>query len=172
VDFATGTDTTGRSGVQAGTACILFGTGRYRIRIDAQYVTESDGTDTYTTRLGFLDSVSAEPTDGVYFRYTHSANAGNWVCVTRTNGAETVTNTNVPIAAGAYRVFEIEVNADGTQALFYIEGVLVGTHSANIPTTASRNTGYGATIIKSAGTTSRSMRLDLLAWSFEPPTPL
>jgi hypothetical protein len=168
LDCAAGTDTTGRAGVQSGTACILFGSGIYRMRIDAQLVNDSDGTDTYIARLGFLDSVSAEPTDGVFFRYTHSVNSGNWVCVTRSNGSETPVNTAVNLSAGNYRTFEIEVNAAGTSAAFYIDGALVHTETATIPLGASRNTGYGAALIKSAGANSRSMRLDLLAWSFEP----
>jgi hypothetical protein len=172
LDCATGTDTTGRAGVQSGTAGILFGGGRYRLRIDAQLVDASDGSETYIARLGFLDSVSAEPTDGVFFRYTHSVNSGNWVCVTRSNGSETPTNTAVSLSAGNYRTFEIEINAAGTSAAFYIDGVLVHTETLTIPVGASRNTGYGAALIKSAGSTSRSMRLDLLGVSFEPTAPL
>jgi hypothetical protein len=173
VDLATGTDTGGRIALITGTSAFVLGTGRHRLRIDASLVDASDGTNTYTARLGYMDSQTGDPTDGCFFRYTHSVNDGEWQAVTRANGVETASaaDTGVVLAAGTFRSFEIEVNADATSVAFYIDGVLVATNTANIPSGASRNTGIGAGMVKSAGATSRSMQLDLLAWSHEPTTP-
>jgi hypothetical protein len=172
LDLSTGTDTTGRSVISSSTAGVLFGGGRHRMRCDAQVVNASDGTETFTVRVGYIDSSSAESADGAFFRYTHSVNGGEWEAVTRSNGSETAADTNVTVSAGNYRVFEIEVNAAGTSVAFYIDGALVATNSTNIPTGAGRNTGHGIGIFKSAGTTARSVLLDMIAWSFEPTTPL
>jgi hypothetical protein len=171
VQCTTGTTTTGSCGLTGGLTSVRFGGGRHRARWDVQFAAASDGTETYTARVGFIDSTSGEPTDGVFFRYTHSVNSAQWVCVTRAAGVETTTNTSVTLGVGTYRVFEIEVNAAGTEVKFYLDGTLVATHTANIPTSTAR-TALGAAIVKSAGTTARTMDLDLCAWSFEPTTPL
>lgn len=169
-DCRTGTDTTGRSGIATHFNTLRFGGGRHRLRWDLYLTVLSDGTDTYTSRLGFLDSVSAEPTDGCYFRYTHGTNGGRWQAVTRAAGAETATDTGVA-AAATWVYFEIEVNAAGTSVAFYINGALVATNTTNIPTSGNL-TGIGTSHIKSAGTTNREFRLDLMAYSFDPTTPI
>lgn len=171
-EITTGTTTTGRSAVQSTVTAVLLGGGRHRYRIDANVPTASDGTDTFTVHLGYFDNLGSEPTDGVCFRYTHGTNSSRWECVTRSNGSETATDSGVGLSAGTFRVFEIEANAAGTSVAFYIDGVLKATHTENIPTGSGREMGFGARILKSAGTTSRSVQLDLIAWSFEPSTVL
>jgi hypothetical protein len=172
----TGTDTTGLSAVITAGNAVLFGGGRHRLRWDVQLNALSDGTDTYTARVGFLDSGTAEPTDGAYFRYSHSINGGEWQCVTRAAGVETVEDSNIA-ASTDWVTLEIEVhptldpNLSGTRVRFFINGALVATNTTNIPSGANL-TGLGASIVKSAGTTGREMRLDLMAYSFEPTTVL
>jgi hypothetical protein len=163
---STGTDTTGRAGVISAAGALRFAGGRHRVRWDIKLNNLSDGTDTYTVRIGFLDLVSGEPVDGCYFRYTHSVNGGKWQAVTRSNDVETATDTNV--AAGtAWAYLEIEIGADANSAAFYAGGTLRATNTTNIPSGAGRLTGLGAGIIKSAGTTARLLLLDLMAYSFE-----
>jgi len=166
----TGTTTTGRAGVISRADTVLFGGGRHRIRWDTKAAHLSDGTDTLTDRLGFLDSISGEPTDGCYFRYTHGTNSGKWEAVTRAAGVETATDTGIA-ASTNWVCFEIEVNAAGTSVVFYINGSVVATNTTNIPTGGNR-TGFGAGVIKSAGTNDREFRLDTMAYSFEPTSPL
>ena len=166
VNCRTGTDTTGRAGIVSRVNALRFGGGRHRLRWDAFVTALSDGTNTFATRLGFLDSISGEPTNGVFFRYTHSVNGGEWQAVTRAAGTETATDTNVA-ASAAWAYFEIEVNAAGTSVAFYINGALVATNTTNIPT-GSNLTGIGTSHIKSAGTSGRELRLDMMAYSFEP----
>ncbi len=168
----TGTDTTGRSGVRTSATAIRAGGGRHRFRCDARIITLSDGSDTYTVRVGFLDSISGEPTDGCFFRYTHSVNSGEWQAVTRAAGVETSSATDTNVAATTnWTVFEIEINAAATSVAFYINGALVATNTTNIPT-GENWFGYGTAIIKSAGNNNREYRLDQMAYSFEPTTPL
>lgn len=158
-----GTTASGRAGwLMTATALRLDMAGRtimeFRIKTGADL---SDGTDTYTIRVGLLDSDAAEPTDGVFLRYIHSANSGKWAFVTRANGTETVTDTGITVAVNTvYRVC-IVVQAGAASASCYINDVKVAEAiTTNIPTGAARLVGVGGSIIKSAGTTSRTMEID------------
>jgi hypothetical protein len=115
----------------------------------------SDGTDTYTIRGGLEQNNMGSTNDGVFFRYTHSVNSGNWQAVTRASGVETVTNTAVANTTASYTKFKLVMNSAGTSVVFSINGSTVATHTTNIPTQG----GYLVGIIKSAGTTSRNLHV-------------
>lgn len=140
------------------TANILLGNSNYyRFESMIRVPQLSNGTDTYTARFGFIDSVSAEPTDGVFFRYTHGTNSGNWVLVARSNNTETVNNTSSAVASATWYRLTIIVNPAGTVAEFFVNGTSLGTVTSNIPTGAGRGTGYGNAIIRSAGTATANV---------------
>lgn len=118
----------------------------------------SDGTDTYDSYIGLFDYSANDFTDSVYFKYTHGTNSGNWQCITTSGGTATTNNTAVAGGNTTYSIFEIRINSDATEVLFYIDGVLVATHTTNIPTTAVL--GHTIRITKSAGTTARLIYTD------------
>lgn len=162
----TGTTTTGRAGLQGNVGTnVLLGNGAVRYDCAVRIPTLSDGTETFNVRAGLLDSVSAESVDGCHFRYTHGENGGNWTLVTRSNSVETAANSNVAVVANTWYRLTVEVNAAGTSVTFYVNGTACGTITTNIPTAAGRQTGWGHGIIKSAGTTSRSLDVDY--WEVE-----
>jgi len=152
--FTSGTSATGSgSWGNLGNQLFLGNSCHWRYDTVIKIDTLSDGTNTYVLRCGFLDSGSAEPTDGVFFRYTHSVNSGKWELVARANSVETVTNaTNTAVAAATWYRLTVIVNPAGTLAEFFQDGVSLGTVAANIPTAASRQTGFGNMFLKSAGT--------------------
>lgn len=159
----TGTTTTGQAYLAATGNGVILGAGRVRWRADFNIPTASDGTETFTVWAGINDGVGLGA-DGVSFRYSHTEHGGNWVAYCRSNGVETgsVVDTGVAaVHATNYRALEIEVNAAGTSAVFYIDSVLVATIATNIPTTAARVTGVIMAIAKTAGTTSRVFNIDL-----------
>lgn len=162
VEVNTGTTTTGRCGIGKGTANFLFGNGNALRCASRNAVSAlSDGTDTYTLYIGFIDNGGAgDVTDGAYFRYTHGTNSGELEAVTANNGTRTATDTNVVLGAGTFSNYEIRVNAAGTSITFYINGTLVATNTTNIPTGAGRWTGLGFKIEKSAGSTARLLYMD------------
>lgn len=86
-------------------------------------------------------------------------NGGRWECVTRNNNVETVTDSGV-LAQTTYSLFEVEINAAGTSVKFLIDGVLVATHTTNIPTSSTRTYGPIAKIEKSIGLLQRNMYAD------------
>lgn len=144
-----GTTTTGRSAVMNSTFAFVLGVGAVQFNLKGQLSSLSDATDTYIQRLGLMNSETAEPGNGCYFRYSHSLNSGKWQCVTRKASAETATDSGVTAVAGTERHFQILVNAGGTSVDFYIDGALVQTHNTNMPT-ATLAAMFAA--IRSAGT--------------------
>lgn len=158
-EIGTGTTTTG-SAVRVATVIIPAAkVGGLQYIALASPQTLSDGTNTYTYRIGVGDgSLNANPTNGIFFRYTHGTNSGNWQCVSRSAGVETVINTSVAatvydFATQAIQHFRFEVNAGATSIEFFINNVSMGTITTNIPAIRMDYEGHG--IVKSAGTTDR-----------------
>ena len=165
ISSSTGTTATGRAGLSTGATSYRLGQGKCVFEARAQIPTLSNATDTFTVRLGFLDSVSAESTDGVFFRYTHGTNSGNWQGVCRSNNVESVTNfTTAPVTTG-WQKLNLNVYADGSRVDFTIGGTTQAV-TTNIPTAAGRETGVGYFILKSVGTTARAINLDYLYQTF------
>lgn len=158
---STSTSTAGGSAISDITFTFTFGFGfqyvnAWRIALSAL----SDGTDTYTIRVGFLDSISATPTDGAYFRYTHSVNSGRWEAVTVSNSVETAEDTGITAEISIFHVFKIVANSDATQVDFYIDGTKTNDITTNIINDAARLTGKVLTIQKTAGATARIVYAD------------
>ena len=158
---STGTTAAGRTTINSTvtTMAVQAANGVLFADIGASVSALSDGTDTYTVIVGFGDNnASAVQTDGIFFRYTHTENAGNWSCVTRTGGIETSSNSGVPPVPGTYQALRIVVN-DGSSVQFYINGSLVATNNTNLPT-ATAYFGLLSGIFKAVGTAVRILNLD------------
>ena len=153
--FGLGTVATNRASIDSGNFSILnLGLGTASFESDCRFTVLSDATNTYTFRAGFIDSVSAESTDGVFFRYTNGTNSGKFQAVTRSNGTETAVDTGITVAISTWYDFEININATGTSAEFKINGTVVATITTNIPVGSGRETGYGVYVQRSVGTAS------------------
>lgn len=153
---ALGTTATGRcSLLQSNTSSIRLGGGAARYICETAIVTLSDATNTYTVRYGFINSNTAESTNGCFFRYTHSVNGGRWQAVCRAAGVENAVDTGVAATAGTWLTLDIQVAADASSVAFFINGVQVATIATNIPT-GSNTTGAGMMVLRSAGTTAVS----------------
>lgn len=166
---ATGTGTTGRAGASSNAAALRLGGYSWAFEKSLNITTLSNSTDRFQVIVGFHDIVTvANQTDGVYFLYdeggisTGSAASANWQCVTSNNSTRTFNTTSSAVAAATWVTLRIEINAAGTSADFLINGVVVHTTTTNIPTGAGRETGFGFFILKSAGTTTRTMDSDYL----------
>jgi hypothetical protein len=150
---ALGTTATGRTffGLIA-TGGLRFGVGAAACKARVRIATLSDATNSWTFRGGFIDSGSAESTDGAFFRYTHSVASGHFQAVTRNNNVETAVDTGITVAVGTSYRLHIAVNAAGTEAVFSINGSVVATITTNIPIAAGRETGAGLFCQRSTGT--------------------
>lgn len=164
------TSASSRAGTWSGTAldAVLFGGGEVYLEALVKVSALSDATDTYIIRCGMLDTRGdANSVDGIYFRYTHSVNSGNWEGVTRSNSVETVASGGTAGAPStSFQKLGILINAAGTLVTFYLDDVSMGTSATNIPTAAGRETGIGgAFITRTAGTTTaRSFSIDYYRW--------
>lgn len=159
-----GTSTGADQVVACSQTAFTFGGGAFVCEMMINVSAVSDGTDTFTIRAGYGDSVTTEFTDGVFFRYTDSVNSGNWQGVCRAAGVESVVNGGVAFAAGWKRL-RFTVNAAGTSASFSVDGVSLGAAvTTNIPLTTQV---CGRTIMmdRTAGTTSRTISIDYFAES-------
>jgi hypothetical protein len=113
--------------------------------------TLSTPTDSWTLRMGFINRLSGESVDGVLFRYTDAANGGRFEAVTLNLTTQTAVDTGIIAALNTTYKFVIDVNAQGTVAVFRINGAIVATISTNIPTASGREVGYGLLALRTAG---------------------
>ena len=119
--------------------------------------TLSTAGESFTTVAGLpanTTAFTASP-DGGYFKYNHGLNSGNFTAVTRTASAETTTDSGVAAAVNTLYTFEVLHRPDNSVA-FFLNGTYVAEHTTNI------HDGYAyalADIIKSAGTTARTIQL-------------
>lgn len=160
----TGTDTTGAGGITSGNAYALrHGGGRIK------YVTWiktpsalSDGTNRYSIVAGYSRStLTYAPNEFCGARYVDNVNSGNWQATCRNGGAESVQDTGVAVVADTWYRIEIDVNAGATSVVVTVNGTAAAAVASNVPTAE----GYFHTgIIKSAGTTARSMYTDAYGW--------
>ena len=156
--LSTSSSSTGTTHIYIGSSnAVAFGLNRTVITWRCKLSAVSDGSQTYTARVGFFDA--ATPVDGAWFEYTHGTNSGQWQC--KVSKASAVTTTNTSTAADAnWNIFTIDSNSGGTEVKFYVNGSLVHTETgSNIPTgTARAMPMYG--IAKSVGTTARFFYAD------------
>ena len=93
--------------------------------------------------MGFHDMLgtnSIVPDDGCYFS---SENGETWKTCTKTHSQSLIVNdTGIPCDEN-WRVFEINVNSDGSIVNFYIDNVLVSTHTQSIPNSPGSHTAIG-----------------------------
>ncbi len=106
-----------------------------------------------TLLLGFhggpITAIGVDSTNFIGFR---ASGTGNWFAVTRASGTETTTDLSVTTTANVALYWTY----DGTDVLFYKNGVLVATHSTNIPTAAAL---YPSCGVSTQTTASKGMTL-------------
>ena len=106
-------------------------------QINAQmaYRMKSPNTDAnLDVWVGFGDSLSVTPTNGVGFR---RVGAGNWFAVCRAGGVETAVDT-AQAADNTWRTFETRHHGSD-EVEFLIDGALITTIQANIPSDVVMN---------------------------------
>lgn len=157
--ITSGTDTTGIGTIASSPIVIEPANGTLLFESLVRIPLVSDGTETFTTRVGFYNTI-AGITDQICFRYTHSVNTGKFQAVTMKATTETAQDTLQTVVADTWYKLRVEVNAAATSATFYINDVLTNTIATNIPNTSTNIFGFGAGIFKSAGTTARTLDVD------------
>jgi len=142
----------------------ILGGGILSINWIVNIATLSDVTNSYTLYLGLGNPTASasEPTDGVYFAYTHGTNSGNWVGKASNASSQSSANSSDAVSAGTWVNLGITVNADATSVSFYVNGVEIANSplATNIPTVAINPF---LLAIRSAGTVpANAIRVDAL----------
>lgn len=127
----------------------------------------SDADEQFTVRVGFCDSATGNGNNAIMFRYTDTVNSGKWQAVTRDGGTETAEDTGITADQTAI-LFEIRINAAGTEVKFYINGTLTNTISTNLPDATDYMGLMPGQIVKSTGTNNRSFHIDFAYYNMVP----
>lgn len=171
IRLTTAGSSTGRTALTTGTSIIRLGGGSWWFETSVNVTTLSTSSQRFQLLLGFIDTLTAaNQVDGVYFLYdeggvsTSSTAAAYWQTCTTSNSTRTFNTslTQTTVTAGQWYRLTIEVNAAANSVTFSIDGATKATHTANIPSATGRQVGYGAFLIKSVGTTARTVDLDWL----------
>lgn len=152
----------------------FFGGGSWVFETFLCVETLSDAANRFRFVSGFGDqATNSSEGNGAFFTYDEggiqngTVASPNWQCVTSVASVRTLTTTTA-VTAGAWTKLRIEVNASGTSVAFFINGTLVATHTTNIPiwVSPSNTRGFNVkqSILKSIGTTNRSVFCDYLGY--------
>ena len=89
----------------------------------------------------------------------NTGNSENWLCLTRKDSVNTLTVTAIPAASTLATRQQIEVLLSPGSCAFYINGVLVTTHTDNVPADVASNyyLQMRGCLLKSAGTSGRQV---------------
>jgi hypothetical protein len=163
--ISTGTTATGRgayncaANVQLGGMPVVI---EARIKIPVL----STGTEQFRFQVGLGNqgNSAADQTNGVFFE--HFSDSGFWKRCVADNASVIKTPTTAPVQAGAWVRLKIVINAAGTQAEFFVNGVSVGIENTLIPVAATRNVGHVFRILKTIGTTSSFAYIDFFYYKF------
>lgn len=154
--LSTGTTATASLRVFTNSNCFELNGGKVifctNILIPTLFTVAQDGL----VRIGIGNTLTATTADqdhvgGVYFEYDRSASV-NWRLCTSSASTRTKTASAVVVANNTWLTLCFVVNSAGTSVDFYINKVLVGTNTTNIPLLT--NLCYNWYLKKKAGTTA------------------
>lgn len=132
----------------------------------AEYIIKVDTLTTSTFRFGYLDTAtSTDAVDGVYIEVPSTGAA---VCKTSNNSTRTTSATIATLSTATWYRLRIDVDntaANATCTIFDANGNSLGsqTNSANIPTTAGRETGQGYVLTNSGTTAVNLAQVDYMS---------
>lgn len=128
--------------------------------------TLSDGTETYAAELQITNIPSSASTlennNTIGIRYSHSINSGKWEVFTQSSsGSEDVADSGITVADATLYKLRIEIDKSLSEARGYINGVYIGKVETDLPNAVIL--GSRAIIVKSAGTTARTLNVHSLS---------
>ena len=139
-------------------------------RVDKVRVpTLSTAADRFFVRFGFDSDITTNAGAGastISLYYDDATSGGNWTCRTGVSSVYTNTNSGVPVVVNTN--YNLRIVTTSTIVRFYIDDVLVATHSTNIPSTSTGVMAYDiktSLTVTTAGTT-RSVLFDTIKFKF------
>lgn len=107
--------------------------------------------------VGLINQVTAVPSDGIFFRVV---NGGNLEFVTVYNATETATDLGYVPAVSTNYILGARINSAASSVQALVGGVVVATHSTNIPKSTDGLMGLGVACIRTS-TTGTPIAVDL-----------
>ena len=151
-----------RSGVTSNST-IHFGEGtEYRLIFSARKGTNSfNSTISGRIDMGFHNQISTNNEYPAYGCFFTSENGENWKAVSTLEPlVAEVTNTSIPCDE-TWRTFEIRIDKDANIAQFYVDNILVATHTQSIPKGLNTQTAIGYRCFrKKAANLNVELRID------------
>lgn len=125
---------TGNSGGNAAPAWIA-GSGVMSITGLVKINALNDGTNNQQTTFGFMNGIPVNGTQNC-MRFEYTSGSTNWAVRTESSSTSTTTvTTNVAVTTGWNKLMVL-CDATAANVSYFVNGVLIATHSTNIPTTA------------------------------------
>jgi len=126
------------------------------------------GTETFTGIFGFQDAAGGTWNDGAAWEIRWNGSAEEWCYTAAAANSFTRGSSNLPTPDGTFIWFLVFGNANGTRYDFAwsqdsMSFTIAGALSSGLPS-ATQLPGWGASNIKSAGTTSRSCVVDFMGY--------
>lgn len=168
--LSTGTTTTGGISVYFAKNLVnvgFWGSSHIIASFLVRVPTLSDGANTFSVSVGMIPtptSTTIDVNNACHFKYSHGLNSGKWLAVNRnTSGTETTVDTGVTVSTTVPDLLTVCVDKALSEARYYINGVLVATITGSMPSAVA--IGPRALILKSAGTTARTLALSTFMYS-------
>ncbi len=164
--------TTTNSRIQMNTAGLQLGTMDLYLEASISIPTLATAQEDFSAAFGLNDGTAYDAnsacTDGAYISINRAVNGAKWITNTTNGTTNTATNTTVAdIVAGTQ--YRLGIMCTTTNVTFYQNGVLMATHSTNLPYTSSHQTGYCFRVDKvlGAGSIVSAINVDyFMSWGF------
>lgn len=167
VTMGTGTTTTGRSHLGMNLRSLVWGQGPMLSVARLAVQAATDGTQTYVVRSGFVDDPNnGSVVNGAGWEYRWNGSAAEWSTIAVAASTVTRATTSMPTPDLTYIWLIVFVNAAGTRVdFFWSKDSVTFTKAPSMSTglpSAGASVGFQvASIVKSAGTTTRLVSIDL-----------
>jgi hypothetical protein len=169
VTLNTGTTSTGVSCLRLFGTAISFNNGSAVIETRIKVSKLATVAQDYVLRAGLGNYATSDHHNGVYFEYNDLISP-NWILKTTSAGIRTQVITSVTVTPFAFVTLRAEVNNNGGLVTFFINGILAGTISTNIPID-NRTCAPNFHMIKTNGNEVRTTNIDYFYFNkiFNPP---
>jgi len=167
----TGSTATGVSGYTYGNQNLFLGLGTISIETYITIDTLSTVTDRFFTIFGYIvPSNWQNSSNGIFISYDEGGSifftgttTPNWRCFTKSGGTVNATTTSIAVVATQWYKLRVDINTMASSVSFYIDNVLVATHTTQIPLTTTAMSVI-STINKTIGTNARTMQSDYFSY--------
>lgn len=132
-EMSVGDTSNNHIGMSTDVFALATGGATIRVGVGMRLPVLADATDDYTFGFGFDDKTTDLGSQYAMIGTSLSQSATHWVTRTRDGSTEDINTTTVPLNASNYFNLEVELNAAADLVRFWIDGILVKTSTANLP---------------------------------------